>query len=145
MAGTLGAVKDRWWWSLCSFNAVTPIKIRRHKVQFWNINSSGWAFCLCSWTLALLWNLLWQKLHGNGLLLLSASIALPSASVLILEFGVVPEKEVEGQAEEELSFSGVFGGRPIRLPFFVKWFKRFRLFGESETFKKKISCINSFH
>ena len=75
-------------------------------------------------------------MHGNGLLLLSASIALPSASVLILEFGVVPEKEAEGQTEEELSFSGVLGGRPIRLPFFVKWFKRFRLFGESETFKK---------
>lgn len=136
MAGILllgAAVKDRWWWSLCSFKAVTPIKIRRHKLQFWNTNSSGWAFCLCNWTLALVWNLLWQKLHGNGLLLLSICHLL-SPSVLFLEFGV-PEKEVEGQAEGE-SFSGVLGGRPIRLPFFVKWFKRFRLFGVSEKFLK---------
>ena len=68
--------------------------------------------------------------------MLFSTLELPAAppSVLFLVLGV-PEKEVEGQAEGE-SFSGVLGGRPIRLPFFVKWFKRFRLLGVSETLKK---------
>ena len=74
--------------------------------------------------------------------MLFSTLELPAApSVLFLVLGV-PEKEVEGQAEGE-SFSGVLGGRPIRLPFFVKWFKRFRLLGVSETLKNLVK--NIFH